>query len=165
MNTNKWIVATAFAFSLFSCKEKWQKALEKVDQRLLYGNDIQGWKLVQEINNEWEVNYTVEKMDNDTLKTIFFLEGVKDGSMIVNRYQKQYRCNDTDTCYLDMTSQDTLYFYRQNFNGEKIFEVGEYAYRFTYFKMDSAEVTYYLKHEDSLKRVRGSNLPRLSRTQ
>lgn len=161
MTTYKLILASAFIVSLFSCKEKWQSALEKVDQSLLYHNSHHGWKLVQEIENEWDTYYTIEKIDNDTLKVIYFLEGIKDGSIEVNRYQKQYRCNGNDTCYLDMTSQDTLFFYSQNNNGEKKFKVGEYAYRFTYFEMDSIEVNYYLKHEDSLRRVRGHNLPKL----
>ena len=85
----------------------------------------------------------------------------KDGSIAVNEYKKRYPCSGVDTCYLEMTSQDTLFYYREH-NGEKIFEVGEYAYRFTKFKMDSTEANYYVKHMDSLRRVRGNNLPKLS---
>ena len=43
----------------------------------------------------------------------------------------------------------------------KIFDVGEYAYRFSSMKMDSIEGKYYLKHEDSLRRVKGDGLPKL----
>lgn len=156
-----FIIAVIFIFSLLSCKEKWHSTLEKVDQSLLYHNNYQEWELVQVIKNKWDTYYTIQKVDNDTLKIIFFLEGVKDGSIEVNVYKKQYRCNDMDTCFLEMHSQDTLFFYHRSGNGEKRFEVGEYAYRFTHFEMDSIEVNYYLKHADSLNRVRGDNLPKL----
>ena len=165
MNNTRIIVLTICLCFLFGCKEGWQKALEKIDRTLLYGNDYKDWKLVREIKNEWDTDYIVEKNDNDTLKILLFLEGKKDGSIRPYEYKKRYPCsNNTDTCYLEMTSQDTLFFYRKH-NDEKLFEVGEYAYRFAYFKMDSTEANYYLKHEDSLKRVRGSNLPKLPREQ
>jgi hypothetical protein len=145
---------------LFSCQEKWQVALEKIDKSLLYHNDYQGWKLVREIKNEWDNDYIIEKTDKDTLKILLFLEGKKDGSIRPYEYKKRYPCNGVDTCFLEMTSQDTLFYYREK-EGLKIFEVGEYAYLFTHMKMDSIELDYYLKHEDSLRRVRGNNLPKL----
>ncbi len=154
----------ACALCLFSCKQKWQIALEKVDRSLLYTNNPSGWELVQEIEQEWDINYTIKKIDNDTLKVLFFAIGnkEKDDKIFINGYAKTFRCNQTDTCYLKMTSQDTLFYYRQH-SKEKIFEVGEYAYRFTYLKMDTVEINYYLEHEDSLRRVKGNNLPRLSK--
>ena len=162
MNKHTQIIVTVCALFLFSCKERWQKAIEKVDQSLLYRNDHRGWELVREDNSsQWDIKYTLKKNDNDTSKVLFFLEG-KDGSIEVNGYKKHYPCNAVDTCYLEMTSQDTLFFYRE-YNDKKIFKVGEYAYLFTYMKMDSSEANYYLKHEDSLKRIRGSNLPKLPR--
>jgi hypothetical protein len=62
-----------------------------------------------------------------------------------------------------MSSQDTLFFYRESSTGEKSFVVGEYAYRFTNFEMDSTEANFYLNHTDSLRKVKGDNLPRLSK--
>jgi len=160
MNSYTRIILIACIGFLFGCQEKCQNALAKIDKSLLYHNDYQGWKLVREIKNEWDTDYIIEKIDNDTLKTLLFLEPKKEGSIVPYEYKKRFPCNGMDTCYLEMTSQDTLFFYREH-NKKKIFEVGEYAYRFTYFKMDSTEANYYLKHEDSLRKVRGTNLPKL----
>lgn len=162
MNKYTRIIIMACVFLLLGCKERWQIALEKIDRSLLYHNDPLKWKLVREINNEWDNDYIIEKIDNDTLKILLFLEKKKDESIKPYEYKKKYPCNGTDTCYLEMTSQDTLFFYREH-NNQKIFEVGEYAYLFTSFKMDSIEADYYLKHEDSLRRARGDNLPKLPR--
>jgi hypothetical protein len=160
MKSYKLAVVLTFSFFLFGCQQRWENALNNVDKSLLYGNDRKGWQLVQEIKNEWDTYYTIEKIDNDTSKVLFFLQANGDGTTNVSGYRKIFKCNKTDTCYLKMSSQDTLFFYREN-NHQKIFEVGEYAYHHSYFKMDSIEVKYYLEHEDSLRRVRGNNLPRL----
>jgi hypothetical protein len=160
MNKYFWIIAIVCAFFLFGCEEKWKRILGRIDQSLLYHNNYDGWKLVREDNSsKWDTKFTIEKNDNDTLKILFFLEA-KDGSVMLNEYKKQFPCNVTDTCYLEMNSQDTLFFYGQR-NGLKTFEVGEYAYRFTFMKMNKGEREYYLDHEDSLRRVRGNNLPLL----
>ncbi|MFN7883669.1 MAG: hypothetical protein ACK5PF_11745, partial [bacterium] len=79
MSNYKLIITIASIFFLFSCKEKWQGVLDQVDKPLLYNNDYRGWKLVQEIKSEWDTNYTIEKIDNDTSKVLFFLQGNKDG--------------------------------------------------------------------------------------
>lgn len=146
---------------MFGCQSGWQKALQKIDKDSFYQNDYQGWELVRETRKEWETEYTVLKKDNDTLKVLFFFEGTKDGKINIGGYSKRYNCNGADTCFLRMYLRDTLFLYSENSKKEKTFEVGEYYYRFSYFKMDTAELNYYSKHEDSLRRVRGNNLPKL----
>ena len=160
MNDYTRIIIIAIIWFLFSCQEKWQVALKQIDPSLLYHNDHQNWRLVRETKNEWDNDYIIEKIDADTLKILLFLEGKKDGSIKPYEYKKRYPCGDVDTCYLEMTSQDTLFFYREH-NDKKIFEVGEYAYFFTFMKMDSSEANYYMKYGDSLRKVRGTNLRKL----
>ena len=162
MKSNQFVKILLFCFTslLFGCQAKWQKALKKVEKSKIYNNDYKKWELVQEFRNEFHTYYTLRKNDGDTLKILFLAEENNIGLVYVNGYRKKFKCK-IDTCNLEMTSQDTLFFYKQNTFGEKKFEVGEYAYRFTYFRMDSIEGNYYLKHEDSLRRVKGNNLPKL----
>ncbi len=162
MISAKRILCIISLLTLFvSCKNDWESALAQYDKSLLYGNDHREWKLAQKIKSVWLTQYTVTKVDRDTLKVLFLSQG-QDGKVWVSGYSKQYKLSDSDSAFLKMTSQDTLFFYRRH-GDEKIFVVGEYAYRFTYFKMDSTEANYYLKHEDSLRQVRGNNLPKLPR--
>jgi hypothetical protein len=163
MNIYRITLAILILIFLNSCKENWEKSLDKIDKSLLYKNNLHEWRLVQEINSKWDTNYTIEKNDSDTLKLLFYSVRTKDGSIEVDNYKLKYPCHGTDTCYLDMSSQDTLFFYSKNGAGEKSFILGEYAYRFTYFEMDSAEANFYLEHTDSLRRVKGDNLPKLSK--
>jgi hypothetical protein len=147
---------------LINCKSGWRTTLEKIDKRLLYNNNTNGWELTQEINEEWSTSYRISKNDNDTLKILEYSIGNKGEEVYLLQYLKAFRCNQLDTCYLEMNSQDTLFFYRQN-GKVKIFEVGEYAYRFSRLKLDSVELSFYLAHEDSLRRIKGNNLPRLAK--
>jgi hypothetical protein len=159
MKVNK-LILFFICVTCFQCqKRNWNDALEKADRRLLYGNDTYGWELVREEHRAWDSEYSIKKIEGDTIKILFFLERNKDKSISIHLYKKRYPCG-LDTCYLEMNAQDTVFLYRKN-RKKKIFEVGEYAYRFSYFKMDTIESNYYLKHEDSLRRVKGNNLPKL----
>lgn len=144
---------------LMSCEKKWQTALKRIEKSQFYFNNFEGWELIQEHKGKWDTHYTIKKNDNDTLKVLFFLQRW-DGSIAVNEYRKQYPCGDIDTCYLEMASGDTLFFYKQR-NGLKTFLLGEYYYRFTKMQLDSNELAYYMLYEDSLRLVRGNDLPPL----
>lgn len=153
-----FVVVTSFSWALISCGEKWEKALKRMDDSSLHNNSPKDWSLVQEIKNEWDINYTIEKIDGDTLKTLFFVEG-KDGSTFTSEYWKTYPC-EKDTCRLVMASNDTVYFYKEK-DGAKTFYVGEYEYRYIHMLFTNDELDFYRLYEDSLKRVKGNDLPRL----
>jgi hypothetical protein len=107
---------------LYGCKPKWQLALENTSKRLLHGNNPNDWTLSQEFEDKFSISYTVQKIDYDTLKILDLIISKKEGDVFINRYVKSFRCNDRDTCNLEMNSQDTLFFYKQN-GKKKIFEV------------------------------------------
>jgi hypothetical protein len=144
---------------LFGCEQAWVEVLKKTDIKTRYGNNLRDWELTSVNETEWERDFILRKVDNDTLKILCFLEGKRDGSISIYEYKKRYPCG-IDTCYLEMAGMDTSFFYRQR-NSVKEFEVGEYAYRYMYFKMDTSEANAYRLAEDSLRRVRGNGLPRI----
>ncbi len=148
--------------AFFSCQkqQKWEDVLKSADSKLLYYNNTEHWELVRAEANTWDDQFTIKKIDGDTVKIMMFLQR-KDKSLSIYTYKKRFPCG-VDTCYLEMSSQDTLFLYKKN-NTNKVFQVGEYAYRFTTMRMDSIELDYYLKHEDSLRTIRGNNLPPLPR--
>lgn len=156
----KKILYLTIAIALLGgCQNSWQRALDRADKSLLHGNDLRGWRLIQEINSTSVTYYTVQKIDADTLKVLFF-NLAKDDKVRVSGFRKQYRLPNSDSAFLEMKSQDTLFFYSLE-NGKKVFYVGEYAYRFAHFEMDSVETNFYLRHEDSLRKVKGNGLPKL----
>lgn len=159
ISIRKLIYFALFIFLFGGCKDPWEHALAHADESLLYGNDPREWKLIQEINSAWATYYTLRKIDGDTVKVLFINQG-RDGKVQVSGFRKAYKSLGPDSAFLEMRSQDTLFFYRLK-NDRKVFEVGEYAYRFAHFEMDSVEATFYLKYEDSLRQVKGNGLPKL----
>lgn len=152
------------AILLFSCTppiETWQKELAEFDKQTLYNNDASGWHLLQEIPTELNTEYTIEKIENDTLKILYF--GVRThGENYIIEYRKRFPCGEMDTCFIDIDPElDTLFYYKQN-NGIKEFIVGEYSYRYIYQMFDAKEQEFFYLHVDSLRRVRGNNLPKLT---
>jgi hypothetical protein len=149
----------AFTFSFCgSQKSEWKNDLSKINRDSLFQNDYEGWELSTKEEYPNSVLYNIRKKDADTTKVLSFF---KSGSgLSVKEYLKYYPEGNGDTCYLKMVSSDTLYFYRQN-GGMKNFIVGEYGYRYTSMLLEDYELDYYLKHEDSLRQVRGNNLPKL----
>jgi hypothetical protein len=72
----------------------------------------------------------------------------------------KFPCNSVDTCVVSMLSNDTLFYYIKTEETKK-FIIGEYAYLHAFLKLDSSELDFYFLYEDSLKKVKGDNLPRL----
>ncbi len=142
------------------CQARWHLALENTSKELLHGNNVNDWVLWQRIKDEYSTSYTISKTDNDTLKILDLIVGNQREDIFINRYVKSFRCNERDTCHLEMNAQDTIFFYRQN-GRVKIFEVGEYTYRYHFFRLENTEIDFYRAHEDSLRKVKGNNLPKL----
>jgi hypothetical protein len=156
----------SLSFSLFclitllvSCRNQWSQSFNKINGNLLYGNSHDNWELIQFDNHSpWDKKYTLKKVDGDTTKILFFFED-KNGVAEITEYKKLYPCG-LDTCFLEMTGLDTLYFYKQQMS-KRTFFIGEYAFLFSHFKMDTIDAAFYLKYEDSLRRIKGNNLPKL----
>jgi hypothetical protein len=143
----------ALLISLSSCESITEKHLKKLNRKHLYHNDYLGWKLFQVTDD-----YAVTKTDNDTLKTMRYTID-DNGTPQIYFYEEIFKCG-TDTCYLHMRDLDTLFFYSKTGNLRK-FKVGEYAFRYMNLKLVDDEIKYYMLYEDSLRKVRGNNLPKL----
>lgn len=152
-------VIFSFCLILMACESKWESSLRKVDGSPFSFNNYEGWELVQEIKNDDSFDFLLKKKDGDTLKSLLIYLS-NNGEVYVNHYDKKFPCNDIDTCYLYFSSTDTLYYYSQR-NKVKTFIKGEYAYRFMFMQLKISEKDYYLLYEDSLKKVIGTDLPRL----
>jgi len=138
-----------------SCESKLDRYLKKVDSQALFNNNYKDWTINQEIT---EGEYSIYKYDGDTLKTLVFVLDNNDVP-VINLYEMTFPCNKKDTCFVKMEGNDTLFYYSQNM-GVKNFFVGEYVYR--WYKSDMGdEYDYYYLYEDSLRKVKGNNLPKL----
>jgi hypothetical protein len=158
----KWTIKTIIGLGLFtaSCMEPWRAAIEKVSLSPVFHIDAQGWELVQAQDaRDYEKTYTLRKIDSDTTKIVLISEWYDDSVALI-QYKKSFPCHTMDTCFLQMDSRDTLFYYRTH-NGKLVFEVGEYAYKFTSMTLKSSQLDYYLENADSLRKVRGTNLPEL----
>ncbi len=129
-----------------------------MNSSVLFGNNTNNWDLVKQEPVREDVMYTFRKSDGDTVKTFLFAEGT-DGSFDMLEYEKHYSCNGGDICYLQMSGTDTLFFYSEPPGARRPSVVGEYAYNFRTMDLDSAKRAFYLEHQDSLRKVRGSGLP------
>jgi hypothetical protein len=144
-----------------SCTDNWRKALEKVDNPYLKKVPLKNWTLSQEDKLGYEDYYSVVNIYNDTTFIMYFAESKSDGLISVYGLRKRFKC-DYDTCNLYLDSKDTVYYYRENSSGTRNFIVGEYAYRFERLLLDSTEMKIYFDKKDSLRRIRGNNLPKIN---
>lgn len=159
MGISKNLLVVLSVMLTLSCQQDWKSTLERFDKNQLYGNDHEGWVLFQELENEYDYEYTLQKIDKDTLKVLFLLQS-KNGNHYVNGYKKTFNCGSIDTCHLEMQQRDTLFYYKTR-QGQKIFIQGEYSYRFTMMKFGKEELDFYTLYEDSLRVVKGNKLPKL----
>jgi hypothetical protein len=155
------ILLKFFAYSfisilIISCDNKIETHLKRVDKKLFYNNNAYDWEVLQYIDNQNQ--YIIFKYDGDTLKSLRFIPNEDDIPMI-SQYEMKFPCDRIDTCFVRIQEQDTLYFFRQGKN-RKEFIVGEYAYRYTTLQLTTREMDFYEIHADSLRRIRGNNLPR-----
>lgn len=109
--------------------------------------------------------YAYKKLTVNTMDVLYF----------------EFYCNENDTIFIPVhyyqrfikdgwqhilsfdKSGDTLYHYKAELFGrmKKFFISGEYSYRYEFGEMNSDERMFFEQHKDSLKRIRGMNLPPL----
>ena len=140
-------------FSKASTKNVLEKSPYYVDQ--------EGWSFVMNGTSKNYTSYSFERNDSDTLKHIIFLINENDEAFEIFEYKKVFRLGNRFKCTVWMNSTDTLFSYVEKDNDEKLFIRGEYYFKYTFLKMTTDEMKYFLLYEDSLTRVRGNNLLRL----
>jgi hypothetical protein len=100
-----------------------------------------------------------ESIDGDTLKNMICNLDKYHKPIAVIEYSKKYRVSEL-TYFIQYDSKDTLYAYTESETVRKFIR-GEYAYKNIHMGLDYGQKKFYKKHQDSLKRLRGSNLPDL----
>jgi hypothetical protein len=143
------------SLALMSCQDKVEGYLKSLDKKSLFNNNPEGWKIFQYIESMNQ--YMVFKYDGDTLKYMRFIPD-ENNLPIISDYEMKFPCGNLDTCFLRMQAMDTLFYYKQN-ELRKEFIIGEYAFWYTSTQMNKEERDFYEKHEDSLRSIKGNNLP------
>lgn len=141
---------------LVSCENKLDGYLKRIDKKSFFKNDPSGWKNFQYIESMDQ--YMIFKYDGDTLKYLKFIPD-ENNIPVISQYEMKFPCGLLDTCFLRMQAKDTLFYFKENKDGKEFF-VGEYAYRYTSTRMSTEEMDFYENHEDSLRRIKGNNLPK-----
>jgi len=138
-----------------SCENKLDGYLKRLDKKSFFNNDPSGWKIFQYIESMDQ--YMIFKYDGDTLKYLRFIPD-ENNTPLISQYEMKFPCGSLDTCFLRMQSNDTLFYYKEN-KDRREFIAGEYAFRYTSTGMSIEEMHFYIDHEDSLRRIKGNNLP------
>jgi len=116
----------------------------------------------------WETQYNLKRVYGDTtyFMGIFKLKPnlqYKIDSCILELAYFKKNYSDKEYCYHLEMAKDTIYFYKSPINHEDslIFIVGKYYYQWSNGLLDGEGMHYFLENMDSLKRVRGNDLPDL----
>uniref|UniRef100_UPI0040478BD1 hypothetical protein n=2 Tax=Roseivirga sp. TaxID=1964215 RepID=UPI0040478BD1 len=124
-----------------------------------YHIDDKGWNVVLRTHEEEEIFYSLEKVENDTIKYLILLKSKFDNKVRVDSYGRIFKVND-ETHEIVM-KLDTFYYFKENTKFKKTFIIGEYNYRFDNALLSSSELDYYMLYSDSLGSIRGDNLQKL----
>lgn len=127
---------------------------------LTYYVNSTGWKLVLLGNTDGKSSASFEMIEGDTLKHIIFSLDERESGVDVIRFTKSFE-NANGRHSLRLNSRDTLYYFTVTKRNDTLFSTGEYYYRFANFQMTKSESDYYVLHMDSLKKIKGDNLPML----
>lgn len=98
---------------------------------------------------------------NDTSYFIsFYAPEIENRQYYISRFVKNFKNNKYDY-YLGM-KVDTCYFYKQKIDSTaKEFIVGKYCYMNMFSELNFGQSEYYNFHKDSLRIIRGNDLPEL----
>lgn len=121
---------------------------------------IDGWKLVRQYDNDQGKGYDLTREFSGENSRLCFHINEKSKEYFIEYYIKSYR-DSFNEYTLEINQTDTLYLYRSPLNNQnsKVFMVGEYQYLYMHNKFSEGQREYFRANSDSLRRVRGNNLP------
>lgn len=109
--------------------------------------------------------YSYKKEENHTLYDLYFELYFNDNDTIFipHHCYKRYISDDWQHIVSFDKGGDTLYHYKAELFGRmmRFFISGEYSYKYEFGEMNSYERSFFEKHKDSLRSIRGMNLPPL----
>ena len=124
------------------------------------------WKVIK--RERWTniIEYTLTKKNNDTTCLLMIRKFLHDS--IFNSGSDSYRLvlftkkfTDSEFGYIVSFANDTNYYYKYPLEkpDSMIFVVGKYLYLAYYHKLSKEQRSYFFAHKDSLRKVRGDDLP------
>lgn len=133
-----------------------EESLEKIAQ--ITPIDQDNWEIVEDLGQGNFKSYVLMQFKADTTHILHFM--VEDTA--VNLIYHDIRFKDENFDYYLSVKADTLYFYKENkIDSTMVFLVGEYEYLYKRGRLTGKQHVYYRHHRDSLKSIRGNNLPEL----
>ena len=147
------IFATLACNSFLSIDE----SLEKIAQ--MTPIDQNNWEIVEKTGQGSSTkSYVLMQFKPDTTHILHFMTENTE----LQLFYHDIRFEDKEYEYYLSIKSDTLYFYKENkVDSTRIFIVGEYEYLSRNAKLTPKQRVYYRHHRDSLKSIRGNNLPEL----
>jgi hypothetical protein len=130
--------------------------------------DETGWEVIK--SDRWTniIEYTLTKKNKDTTCLLMFRKFLHDSifnpgsdSYGLVFFTKKFR--DSEFGYVVSFASDTNYYYKYPLQkpDSMIFIVGKYLYMAYYYKLSKGQRSYYFAHKDSLRKIRGDDLPEL----
>lgn len=155
---------------LISCKNNESYETYMSDIRQIYPQIKEGeWYIYNRQEFDDEKLYQQQLIQNDTAYnlnlSVFSKEMMKEFNF-ENKYNVELYKEYSDSVYkyeLKMNNSDTVHYFRTPINkeNERFYFIGKYRYLFEEKQLNPCQVDYYLKHTDSLNKVKGNNVPDL----
>jgi hypothetical protein len=171
---NKMIINVFFILSIFCCENKNLTPFEQLMEEF-------GRKYPLIKNNEWKLNDSfgyifeddalvkVSRNTNDTIITLELSKGVigkgKEAktSLEILKYYNAFNVEGWIHSLHFNKNEDTLYYFRMPKDdfSEVDFFFGEYEFHYEQGDLTGLQKKYFLAHRDSLRKIKGNNLPPL----
>ena len=159
-----------FSLLLFACNksetDKHLSFLNKKDNSI----DVTGWVLIQSFKNHEVIEYNLEKSVKDTLIYLSFIYNARSGEYYILTNERSFFTKDYYHEF-SINSRDTLYHFkclkslvknRYNIKFKNCeFIVGKYYYMWYREKFNERQRVFFESKFDSLRKIRGNNLPEL----
>lgn len=174
MNWFKIVLIITILFSLYSCgadnedaNTDVKKYLNQLDKFYPELKTVNIWDITTLVRDKEEgyIYCSMEGVNDNNVKYgVGFYIDIKTDAVKIDLMDKEFFVGDT-MMHFSYESLDTQYVYfvpSQN-KEQKIFIRGEYAYKYAFGGMKWSEKEYYINHLDSLRAIKGNNLPPLPR--
>ncbi|WP_224997082.1 hypothetical protein [Cesiribacter sp. SM1] len=163
MNSSRIFLTFVFTLTfMISCQSKEEELVERIQPYV----DKDGWEELFPMSSMDDMNhYQLTKQDGDTTKTLHIFHHPKPDTLLFELHRFY---EDSTHRYHIVSEEDTLFFRRAPLEDDGNFEfiMGEYYHKNSRsldpgYALTDGQKCYYKMHADSLRKIRGNNLPAL----
>lgn len=149
----------------FGCNNKKRQLkdhLERINSQEITSIEPNNWTIKHYYKDDY-IFYQLHKKVADTILNFEFEYYKEYDKYVILDYNKLYFDTNNKFYYSLQLKKDTLYYYRMRDPSsiEKEFIVGKYYYLWKFNQLTQGQKDYFIKHRDSLIKVRGNELPKL----